>query len=81
MTTKYYEDDDILYLQLKDTPISGGHQVDDSKHLDLDDAGDIRGIVLQGVSNGVDLEGIPAEILPEVNRLLQEAEVRVKEAA
>ena len=81
MTAKYYKDDDILYLQLKDTAITGGRQIDDAKHLDLDEAGDVCGIVLQGVSGGVDLDGVPTEMRPELNRLLQEAQVKVKEAA
>jgi uncharacterized protein YuzE len=76
MTSKYYRDDDILYLQLESNPITGGHQIDDNKHLDLDELGNICGVVLQGVSDGVDLNGIPAEILAEVNWFLQKSKVR-----
>ena len=75
---QYYQEDDILYLQFKDTPIVGGNRIDDAKHLDLDDTGDVRGIVLQGVSDGVDLDGIPETDLPEALRLLNEAGITVK---
>lgn len=81
MNTQYFPDDDILYVQIKDTPVTGGRQLDDDRHLDLDDAGDVRGIVFQGVSDGVDLEGIPADVLPMVNQQLQSRNIREKEAA
>ena len=81
MHTQYFEDDDILYVQIKNTPVTGGKQLDDDRHLDLDEAGDVRGIVFQGVSDGVDLEGIPTEALPEVYKQLQLREIKVKEAA
>lgn len=81
MKTQYFQDDDILYLQIKNTPIAGGRQLDDDRHLDLDDAGEIRGIVFQGVSNGVDLAGIPIDVLPEVNRELQSRNITAREAA
>ena len=81
MDTQYFPDDDILYVQIKNTPITGGKQLDDDRHLDLDEVGDIRGIVFQGVSDGVDLEGIPAEALPTVEQQLQLRNIKVKEAA
>ena len=75
---RYYQEDDILYLQFKDTPICGGKRINEAKHLDLDDTGDVRGIVLQGISDGVDLDGIPKKDLPEALRLLNEAGVTVR---
>lgn len=70
METRYYVDDDVLYVQVRDTAVTGGRRLDDGRHLDLDDAGEVRGVVLAGVSRGVRLDGIPEAALSAVRAAL-----------
>ena len=72
---------DAVYLRLRETEYGEGRELDDAKHIDLDVEGNVLGIEFLYVSGGVDLEGIPVEILPEVNQLLQQEKIKVREAA
>ena len=76
-----YPEDDAIYLQLLDTQYGSGREVDDRRHIDLDQDGNVLGIVFLYVSDGVDLDGLPEELLPEISRLLEPAGVRINTPA
>ena len=81
METKFFPQDGILYVKFRDTQVAGGRELDESRHLDLDTHGDLRGIVLADVSEGVDLEGIPDEVLGEVKYALKHHGIPMKQPA
>ena len=72
---------DAIYLQLRDTEYGGGQEVDNRRHIDLDKHGNVLGIEFLYVSDGVDLDGLPAEVMPQVNALLEQAGVKVNAPA
>ena len=76
-----YPEDDAIYLQLLDTEYGGGREVDDRRHIDLDKDGNVLGIEFLSVSDGVDLDGLPEELLPEISRLLEPAGVKINAPA
>ena len=76
-----YPEDDAIYLQLLDTEYGGGREVDDRRHIDLDKDGNVLGIEFLSVSEGVDLDGLPEELLPEISRLLEPAGVKINAPA
>ena len=81
MEVKYYADEDILYVEIRDTEYGGGKELDDSRHLRLDVNGDIKGIEFLYVSEGVDLDGIHPEDLDAITDALQEHGIKIREAA
>ena len=76
-----YPEDDAIYLQLLDTEYGGGREVDDRRHIDLAKDGNVLGIEFLSVSDGVDLDGLPEELLPEISRLLEPAGVKINAPA
>ena len=74
-------DVDAIYLKLLDTEYGGGREVDGRRHIDLDKDGNVLGVEFLFVSNGVDLDGLPEELLPEISRLLEPAGVRINAPA
>ena len=81
MEVKHYPDEDILYLEVRDTEYAGGRELDDSRHLRLDVKGYMKGIEFLYVSEGVDLDGIPPEDLETVTNALQEHGIRIRSGA
>ena len=67
-----------LYVKLRDTEYGGpGPDLGDDSHINLDVEGNVLGISFLNIDDGLDLEGIPDDVLPEVSRLLAEAGVEV----
>ncbi len=65
-----------LYLKLRDTEYGGpGPDLGDDRHINLDVEGNVLGITFLNIDDGIDLDGIPEEVLPEVSQLLAEAGV------
>ena len=64
MGLNYDQEVDAIYLKLLDTEYGGGQEVDNSRHINLDRDGNVLGIEFLYVSDGVDLTGIPDEVLP-----------------
>ena len=74
-------DVDAIYLKLLDTEYGGGREVDGRRHINLDKDGNVLGIQFLDVSDGVDLDGLPEELLPEITRLLEPAGVKINTPA
>lgn len=69
-----------LYVKLRNTEYGGpGPDLGDDRHINLDVDGNVLGISFLNIDDGLDLEGIPDDVLPEVSRLLAEAGVDVLE--
>ena len=67
-----------LYLKLSDNEYGGpGPDLGDDRHIDLDAEGRVLGVTFLNIDDGVYLDGIPEEVLPEVSRLLADAGVSV----
>ena len=67
-----------LYVKLRDTEYGGpGLDLGDDRHINLDSEGNVLGISFLNIDDGIDLDGIPEEVLPEVERLLKDAGVEV----
>lgn len=67
-----------MYVKLRDTQYGGpGPDLGDDRHINLDINGDVLGISFLNIDDGIDLAGIPEDVLPEVERLLREAGVEV----
>ena len=81
MGFNHYPDVDAIYLKLRDTEYGVGQELDDSRHINLDKDGNVLGVEFLYVSDGVDLDGIPAEVMPQVNALLEQAGVKVNAPA
>ncbi len=69
MIFKHDEEADALYIKLRDVPYAGGHDLDDSRRVDLGPDPQPRGIELLNVSHGVRTAGLPHEA--EVSDLLR----------
>ena len=81
MGLNHYPDVDAIYLKLLNTEYGGGREVDDLRHINLDKDGNVLGIEFLNVSDGVDLDGLPEELLPEISRLLEPAGVKINAPA
>lgn len=82
MPIRYYEKEDLLYVQLSDEKITGGLLTDDHKKtIDFDADNNVRGVMFLYVSDGVDLEGIPEEHHDAVNAELDQFGIRVSQPA
>lgn len=77
MGVNKYSNEDAIYLKLLDTEYCCGQTIDNSRYIDLDNNGDVLGIGFLNVSFGVELEGVPKQILPEVNKLLKETNIKI----
>lgn len=71
---------DALYVKLRETKYAGGKELDDARHMDLDVNGNVIGIEFLYVSQGVDLDGIPAADLETVSAALREHDIRTRSA-
>ena len=71
MTTVHDSEADSLYVKLRDTEFAHGEELDDSRHILYDSAGEVLGLEFLYVSQGVDLDGIPISELEKVSALLQ----------
>ena len=72
-----YPEEDAIYLQLRDAKYGGGPEVDNRRHIELGQDGNVLGIQFLYVSDGVELAGLPPAILPQVNALLEPAGVKI----
>ena len=67
-----------LYVKLRDTEYGGpGPDLGEDRHVNLDIDGNVLGISFLNIDDGIDLDGIPIEVLPEVELLLKNAGVEV----
>ena len=78
MSIQYDQKYDILWLTLREVPIRGGRTIDDATHLDLDESGDICGMILESVANGVDLQRIPRAVRPNARQMLRDGGFSIK---
>ena len=84
MGINYDNEVDVLFLKLRDTEYSHSQQPNGprgDRDILFDKNGDVLGVEFLYVSNGVALDGIPEQDLPEIQRLLVEAGVSVKTPA
>lgn len=75
---------DIAFLKLRETDYSHSEQPDGphgDRDILFDKNGDVIGVEFLYVSEGVALDGIPEQALPDVQRLLAEAGIIVKAPA
>ena len=75
---------DIVFLKLRDTEYSHSQQPDGprgDRDILFDKDGNLIGVEFRYVSNGVALDGIPEQDLPDIKRLLDEAGISVKTPA
>ncbi len=73
MGINYDNEVDVLFLKLRDTEYSHSQQPDGprgDRDILFDKNGDVLGVEFLYVSNGVALDGIPEQDLPEIQRLL-----------
>lgn len=59
MTIKHDPIADAAYITLSDVPYAGGHDLDDSRRIDVGPDQQPRGIELLNVSHGVYVDGLP----------------------
>ena len=72
MGINYDNEVDVLFLKLRDTEYSHSQQPDGpvaARAILFDKNGDVLGVEFLYVSNGVALDGIPEQDLPEIQRL------------
>ena len=78
MAIQYDRKYDILWLILREVPIRGGRTIDDVTHIDLDESGDICGMILESVAGGVDLQRVPRAVRSNVRRMLHDGGFSIK---
>lgn len=66
----YDPEADAIYIKFTEMPFHEYEEIDSSRGIDVDITGKIIGLEILGVSHGIDLDGIPDEILPNVCYLL-----------
>lgn len=62
-TLKHYEGEDGVYIRLRAGKVVSGKDLDDRRHIDLDQNGNPVGVDLMDVSHGVDLNDLPEPAL------------------
>ena len=66
---------DAIYLLFNDIPYSHGQSLDDERHIDYGENGEIRGIELLCVSTGVITDDLPFR--GEVERVLDDRGIKI----
>ena len=59
MKIKYDKKADAIYIKLSDMPYSSGRDLDDLRRIDYDVDGNVRGVELLCVSEGVITDDLP----------------------
>ncbi len=67
----YDEHADALYVKFLDAPIARTHEVDDLRLVDHAASGEVVGVELLGVSDGIDLHDLPRAA--DLERLIRES--------
>ena len=60
---KYDKVADAIYIKLSDMPYAYGKDLDDLRRIDYDSNGDLRGVELLCVSEGVIIDDLPQILL------------------
>lgn len=61
---------DAIYIRLSDQPYAYGRDLDDDRRIDYAESGEVVGIELLGVSEGVNLDALPFQSM--IGRILEE---------
>ncbi|MCX7381725.1 MAG: DUF2283 domain-containing protein [Alphaproteobacteria bacterium] len=64
MKLHYYPETDSLYIELKSTPGSETREIAAGLNVDLDDAGNVVGLDIDGASSRLDLTTLETIALP-----------------
>ena len=72
---EYSETADAVYIRLSELPYAHGSDLDDDRRVDYAANGEIIGIELLGVSEGVHLDGLPRRDV--IERVLAEHRIPV----
>lgn len=59
MKLEYDKEADAIYIHLTDVPYSYGKSLDNERHIDYGENGEVRGIELLCVSMGIKTDGLP----------------------
>lgn len=72
---RYDRKSDAIYILFNDIPYSYGKSLDDERHIDYGENGEIRGIELLCVSDGVTLDDLPHQA--EIDRILVKWNIKI----
>ena len=75
MEIKYDRIADAIYIKLSNMPYAYGRDLDDLRRIDYDTDGEIRGVELLCVSDGVITDDLPHR--SEIERLLGEHGIKI----
>ena len=75
MEIKYDRIADAIYIKLSNMPYAYGKDLDDLRRIDYDTDGEIRGVELLCVSDGVITDDLPHR--SEIERLLGEHGIKI----
>jgi len=65
---------DAIYILFSDIPYSHGKSLDDERHIDYGENGEVRGVELLCVSDGVIVDDLPNRV--EIERLLEDRGIK-----
>lgn len=75
MRMKYDRQADAIYIRFSDAPYAYGKDLDKERRIDYDGKGEVRGVELLCVSDGVITDDLPQR--SEIERLLGEHGIKV----
>ncbi len=74
MNVKYDKKADAIYILLNDIPYAYGESLDDERHIDYGEDGEVRGVELLCVSDGVITDDLPNR--SEIERALDDRGIK-----
>jgi len=75
LSIKHDLEADAIYILLNDTPYSYGKSLGDERHIDYGEDGEVRGVELLCVSDGVITDDLPNRA--EIERALDDRGIKV----
>ena len=75
MNIKYDRKADAIYILFNDIPYAYGKSLDDERHIDYGQGGEVRGVELLCVSDGVIADDLPNRA--EIERALEKRGIKV----
>jgi len=75
MRIKYDKQADAIYIRFSDAPYANGKDLDKERRIDYDVNGEVKGVELLCVSDGVITDDLPQRA--EIERLLREHGIKI----
>jgi len=75
MKMKHDREADAIYIRFSDAPYAYGKDLDKERRIDYDANGELRGVELLCVSDGVIIDDLPHRL--EIEKLLEEHHIKI----